>query len=43
LLGEEEGLDEVLDLLEKNAKRIQKNADETKEAIWKQSAIYEQL
>jgi len=36
-------LDEVLDLLEKNAKRIQKNADETKEAIWKQSAIYEHL
>ena len=36
-------MDEVLELLEKNAKRIQKSANETKEAIWKKSAIYEQL
>ncbi len=37
------GLDEVLDLLDKTAKRIQKVVDETKEASSKQSAIYEQL
>ena len=36
-------MDEVLDLLDKNAKRIQKVVDETKEASIKQSAIYEQL
>jgi hypothetical protein len=30
-------------MLDKTAKRIQKNADEAKEAIWKQAAIYEQL
>lgn len=36
-------MDEVLELLEKNTKRIQKSADETKEALWKQSALYEQL
>jgi len=35
-------LDEVLDMLDKTAKRIQKVVDETKEATWKQSAIYEQ-
>ena len=37
------GLDEVLDMLDKTAKRIQKVVDETKEATWKQSAIYEQI
>jgi hypothetical protein len=36
-------LDEVLEMLDKTAKRVQKNADETKEALWQQSAIYEQL
>jgi len=36
-------LDEVLDMLDKTAKRIQKVVDETKEATWKQSAIYEQI
>jgi hypothetical protein len=42
-LGEGYGLDEVLELLDKTAKRIQKNVDETKEASAKQQAIYEQL
>jgi hypothetical protein len=37
------GLDEVLDLLDKTAKRIQKVADETKEATLKQSALYDQI
>jgi len=36
-------LDEVLELFDKTAKRVQKNAEETKEALWKESAIYEQL
>jgi len=36
-------LDEVLDLLDKTAKRIQKVADETKQATWKQSALYDQI
>jgi len=36
-------VDEVLDLLDKTAKRIQKVADETKEATWKQSALYDQI
>ena len=36
-------MDEVLDLLDKTAKRIQKVADETKEATWKQSAVYDQI
>jgi len=36
-------LDEVLDLLDKTAKRIQKVADETKEATLKQSALYDQI
>jgi hypothetical protein len=36
------GLDEVLDMLDKTARRIQKVVDETKEETWKQSAIYEQ-
>jgi hypothetical protein len=40
-LGENK-LDEVLDMLDKTAKRIQKVVDETKEATWKQSALYEQ-
>ncbi len=35
-------MDEVLDMLDKTAKRIQKVVDDTKEATWKQSAIYEQ-
>jgi hypothetical protein len=37
------GLDEVLEMLDKTAKRVQKVADETKEATVKQTAIYEQL
>ena len=36
-------MDEVLDMLDKTAKRIQKAVDETKEATWKQSALYEQI
>ena len=36
-------MDEVLDLLDKTAKRIQKVVDETKEATWKQSALYDQI
>jgi hypothetical protein len=36
-------LDEILELLDKNAKRVQKSADETKEAVWKEATIYEQL
>ena len=36
-------MDEVLEMLDKTAKRVQKVVDETKEAIRKQSAIYEQL
>ncbi len=36
-------MDEVLDLLDKTAKRIQKVADETKEATWKESALYDQI
>lgn len=35
-------MDEVLDMLDKTAKRIQKVVDETKEATWKHSALYEQ-
>jgi ribosome-binding ATPase YchF (GTP1/OBG family) len=41
-LGENR-LDEVLDMLDKTAKRIQKVVDETKEETWKQSALYEQI
>jgi hypothetical protein len=41
-LGESK-LDEVLEMLDKTAKRIQKVVDETKEATWKQSALYEQI
>ena len=36
-------MDEVLELLDKTVKRVQKRADETKEAIRKQAALYEQL
>ncbi len=36
-------MDEVIELLDKTAKRFQKNAEDTKETILKQSAIYEQL
>jgi hypothetical protein len=40
---EGKGLDDVLDLLDKNAKRIQKIVEETKEESTKQSTAYEQL
>ena len=36
-------MDEVLDMLDKTAKRVQKVVDETKEATVKQTTIYEQL
>jgi hypothetical protein len=36
-------LDEVLEMLDKTAKRVQKSVEETKEASSKQQAIYEQL
>jgi hypothetical protein len=36
-------LDEVLELLDKTTKRVQKDVDETKESSAKQSAIYEQI
>ena len=36
-------MDEVLEMLDKTAKRVQKTVDETKEASVKQSAVYEQL
>lgn len=36
-------MDEVLEMLDKTAKRIQKSVDETKEASVKQAAFYEQL
>jgi len=36
-------LDEVLDMLDKTAKRLQKVVDETREATWKQSTLYEQV
>jgi hypothetical protein len=36
-------VDEVLEMLDKTAKRVQKSVDETKEASTKQQAIYEQL
>ena len=42
-LGEKKGLDEVLELLDKTSKRIQKLVDETKEDTWRQSAVYEQI
>jgi hypothetical protein len=37
------GLDDVLEMLDKTAKRVQKVVDETKEATAKQTAIYEGL
>jgi len=39
----ENSLDEVLDMLDKTAKRLQKTVNETKEATWKQSKLYEQI
>ena len=36
-------MDEILEMLDKTAKRLQKDADETKEATAKQTAIYEGL
>jgi hypothetical protein len=36
-------LDEVLELLDKTAKRVQKTAEEAKEAISRESSVYEQL
>ena len=36
-------MDEVLEMLDKTAKRVQKVVDETKEATVKQTAIYEKL
>jgi len=36
-------MDEVLEMLDRTAKRVQKVADETKEATIKQTAVYEQL
>jgi len=38
-----DGMDEVLELLDKTVKRVQKAADETRDKIFKQSALYEQL
>ncbi len=37
------GLDEILEMLDKTAKRIQKDVEETKEASAKRKALYEQL
>jgi len=39
----ENWLDEVLDMLDKTAKRIQKVVDEAKDATLKQSSLYEQI
>ncbi len=36
-------MDEILEMLDKTAKRIQKDVDETKEASVKRQALYEQL
>ncbi len=36
-------MDEVLEMLDKTTKRVQKTVDETKETISKEAAIYEQL
>ena len=36
-------MDEVLEMFDKTAKRVQKVADETKEATVKQTALYEGL
>ena len=42
-LGEKEVMDEVLEMLDRTAKRFQKTVEESKEASVKQSAVYEQL
>ena len=36
-------MDEVLDIFDKTVKRIQKAVEETKEATWKQAALYDQV
>ena len=36
-------MDEVLELLDKTAKRVQKDVDENKESSLKQAAVYEQV
>ena len=36
-------MDEVLEMLDRTAKRVQKTVDETKEASVRQAAVYEQL
>ena len=36
-------MDEILEMLDKTAKRVQKAADETKEATIKQTALYDGL
>ncbi len=36
-------MDEVLEMLDKTVKRIQKTAEDTKEAVWKKASLYEQL
>ena len=36
-------MDEVLDMLDKTTKRLQKVVDETKEATWKEATLYEQV
>jgi preprotein translocase subunit SecA len=36
-------LDEVLEIFDKTVKRIQKAVEETKEATWKQAALYDQV
>ena len=38
-----QGLDEVLEMLDKTAKRIQKSLDESKDASTKQATAYEQI
>jgi hypothetical protein len=36
-------MDEILGMMDKTAKRIQKSVEQTKQNIWKQAALYEQL
>jgi phage terminase large subunit-like protein len=43
MFGEGRGLDEVLEMLDRTTKRIQKNVDETKDFVSKHAQIYEQL
>ena len=43
MIWERNRLDEIFEMLDKTAKRIQKVVDETKEATAKQTAIYEGL